>query len=228
VFFSKIDLKTVYHQIPIDEPSIEVTAFICEFGLFEYVSMPMGIKNAPAWFQRAIENTLADQINRGVVGVYLDDTVLFTKDLDTHVREAFKIVEVFQKTSFKVSIEKSKILTKSMPFLGNVVSHRCIKPDPDRAKCFLEKPKPKTLRDVQVWLGVDNYYRKAAVRDDRNKRYPRQLEKEKRGCGRQQDNSAVDRRGRKKLPRNTRNLMQAANTPFAGLQENHDFRNGCV
>ena len=62
--FSKIDLKAAYHQIPMEEQSIELTAFTCEFGLYEYLSMPMGIKNAPAWFQRFMEETFRDFIER--------------------------------------------------------------------------------------------------------------------------------------------------------------------
>ena len=65
---SKIDLKAAYHQIPMHPNSIEVTAFICEFGLFEYLSMPMGISSAPAWFQRFIYGVLRDFLVRVTCG----------------------------------------------------------------------------------------------------------------------------------------------------------------
>ena len=80
-FFSKIDMKAAYHQIPVHPDSIKYTAFICEFGLFEYLSMPMGISSAPGWFQRFIEGVLTKFIERQVLSVYLDDVILHTPSL---------------------------------------------------------------------------------------------------------------------------------------------------
>jgi hypothetical protein len=90
--FSKIDMKAAYHQIPLHEDSIELTAFVCEFGLFEYVSMPMGIKTAPSWFQRFIEYVLHDFIDRDVLRVYLDDSILYTSGPQQHTVEALNII----------------------------------------------------------------------------------------------------------------------------------------
>ena len=67
--FSKIDLKSAYHQIPVEENSIKYTAFVCEFGIYEYL-MPMGIKTSPAWFQRFIVESFQDFIDRDVLQIY--------------------------------------------------------------------------------------------------------------------------------------------------------------
>jgi hypothetical protein len=88
--FSKIDMKAAYHQIPTDDNSIELTAFICEYGVYEYLSMPIGIKTAPSWFQRFMENVLHEFIERDVLRVYLDDTVLYTNGLKQHYDEPGK------------------------------------------------------------------------------------------------------------------------------------------
>jgi len=77
--FTRMDIKSAYHQIPVEEESTKYTAFICEFGLFEYLSMPMGIKSAPAWFQRVIEDALKDLIYRKLIDVYIDDSFIFTR-----------------------------------------------------------------------------------------------------------------------------------------------------
>ena len=76
--FTKIDMKVAYHQIPVNPNSIEITAFICEFGIFEYLTMPMGIKTAPAWFQRFIEKSLNKFIMNNTLRAYLDDIIVFT------------------------------------------------------------------------------------------------------------------------------------------------------
>ena len=92
-YFSKIDMKSAYHQIPVHQDSIEYTAFICEFGLYEYLSMPMGINTAPAWFQRFIERVLADYSSRNVLSVYIDDIMIFTENLDQHYNEVKIVLE---------------------------------------------------------------------------------------------------------------------------------------
>ena len=157
---STIDLKAAYHQVPMAACSIQFTAFVCEFGLFEYLSMPMGIKNAPSWFQRAIEGALQEFMNEKVVSVYLDDAILYTKTLDEHVQWGLQVMDALHKNGFKLSLEKSKLVRQEMPFLGNIISFKQIKPNPERARCLFEKAKPKTIRDVQVWLGIVNYYRR--------------------------------------------------------------------
>ena len=112
--FSKIDLKAAYHQIPKEELSIELTAFTCEFGLYEYLSMPMGIKNAPAWFQRFVEETFRDFIERKVLSIYLDDTILHTESLSHHKDELEQIFERISKNFIKCSYNKSSLVAESI------------------------------------------------------------------------------------------------------------------
>ena len=111
-YFSKIDMKSAYHQIPMHPDSIEYTAFICEFGLFEYLSMPMGISSAPSWFQRFINTTLEYFINRNVLNAYLDDIILYTANLEDHDRIAHEVIETLRIRNIKTSIEKSELVTK--------------------------------------------------------------------------------------------------------------------
>ncbi len=79
-WFSKFDFYKAYHQIPTEESSIKYTAFICEWGLYEYPSMPMGIKTAAAWFQRCMDISFAQLIQRNSLKCFLDDIVLYTHD----------------------------------------------------------------------------------------------------------------------------------------------------
>ena len=162
--FSKIDLKAAYHQIPIEENSIEYTAFICEFGVFEYLSMPMGIKTAPAWFQRFMEQTFQDLIVQNTLGVYLDDSVLFTNGLTKHREVALQLIQTIADNNLKASFEKSIVAVQKVEILGNTISHGQIKPNKKRAQCFETIPKPKTIREMQVWLGIANHYRQRIFR----------------------------------------------------------------
>ena len=101
--FSKIDLKAAYHQIPVEFWSIQFTAFISEFGLYEYLSMPMGIKTAPAWFQRFMESTFADFICAKNLEVYLDDTIVHTVNIEQHSKILDQVFERIKEKNIKTS-----------------------------------------------------------------------------------------------------------------------------
>ena len=92
MFCSKIDLKAAYNLIPVHPNSIDVTAFISEFGLCEYLSMPMGISSAPAWFQRFINGVLRDFLIRDTLGVYLDDIFLFSSSLEEQEADVLAVI----------------------------------------------------------------------------------------------------------------------------------------
>ena len=158
--FSKIDLKAAYHQVPVDEKSIKYTAFICEFGCYEYLVMPMGIKNAPAWFQRFMVETFGDFIENKTLDIYLDDFILHTVNLEQHQEIAQALVNRMEKSNIKCAIGKSQFIVEEVTFLGNIVKENHIYSNKDRAKALMEKPQPSTLKELQAWLGVANYMRK--------------------------------------------------------------------
>ena len=158
-YFSKIDMKSAYHQIPVHEDSIEYTAFICEFGLYEYLSMPMGINTAPAWFQRFIERVLADFTSRNVLSVYIDDIMIFTDNIDEHYYVVKQVLERLMQRSLKASGDKSKLFTIEIEFLGQIISNGIIRAHPRRAECIVNMPRPKTVADLQRLLGMTNYSR---------------------------------------------------------------------
>ena len=158
-FFSKIDMKAAYHQIPVHPDSIKYTAFICEFGLFEYLSMPMGISSAPGWFQRFIEGVLTKFIERQVLSVYLDDVILHTPSLQRHELEASELMSTLKQRAVITSYKKSELAKTSITFLGNMISHGSIKPHPKRATALRDMPLPKTIFDLQRALGMMNYSR---------------------------------------------------------------------
>ena len=120
----------------------------------------MGIKTAPAWFQRFMTNTFKEFIDRNTLKVYLDDTILYTQDIKSHVDEAFQIFNRLRQSNLKCSFDKSKILTESIEFLGNEITNHQIKPTQKRAEAIAKQPKPTTLKELQRWLGVGNYLRK--------------------------------------------------------------------
>ena len=158
-FFSKIDLKSAYHQLPVHPDSIEYTAFICEFGTYEYLAMPMGISSAPACFQRFIEKTFQSFIRQNVLRVYLDDLLIFTKSLDEHFDITRHILLTIINKKLCTSKGKSPLLSKKVEFLGQIIEEGEIKPHPKRSECISEMSLPITIFDLQRLLGMTNYCR---------------------------------------------------------------------
>jgi hypothetical protein len=97
--------------------------------------MPMGIKTAPAWFQRFIVETFQDFIDRNVLEIYLDDFIFNTVELDEHQQEADKLFDKMEKCNIKCAWNKSKMVTLEVDFLGNTISENKIYPNKNRAKC---------------------------------------------------------------------------------------------
>ena len=158
-WFSKFDFLKAYHQFPNEPASIKYTAFICEFGLYEYTSMPMGISTAAAWFQRCIEIELKDFIDRNVLSAFIDDTILHTSDLEQHLLETNKLIEAFNKTKLTISLNKCKIAQREIEFLGHVIRAGSIHNCPKRAEGIKVMPVPTTINGLQRALGIFNYQR---------------------------------------------------------------------
>lgn len=162
-YFTTIDLAKGYHQILIEEQDREKTAFVTPHGLYEFIRMPFGLKNAPATFQRLMNETLRDYINRTCV-VYLDDILIFSTSLKEHVKAITDIFKVLEQTNLKIQIDKCNFMKKDTQFLGHVLTSEGLKPNPEKIKVIKELEIPKTERQIKSFLGLTGYYRKF-VRD---------------------------------------------------------------
>ena len=158
-YFSKFDFVKAYHQISTSKESIKYTSFVCEFGQFEYPTMPMGIKTAAAWFQRCVDKILKPFVDEGILQVYLDDVILHTETIEEHEAGALKLIEAIQKAGLKVSPVKCVILTESVKFLGHIISQNEVKTDPERSECIRDMKKPTTIQGLQSALGIFGYQR---------------------------------------------------------------------
>jgi hypothetical protein len=119
--------------------------------------MPMGISTAPAWFQKTMEKVLHKHIQAGYCRVYLDDVIIFSLTLEDHYKHVDAILDTLIQTNFKTSFDESELITTSVTFLGNVISHLSIKPEPSRISALLHASLPVTIFDLQRWLGIFNF-----------------------------------------------------------------------
>lgn len=159
LYFTTIDLKSGFHQIPMDPAHIEKTAFSTDNGHFEFTRMPFGLKNAPATFQRAMNNILAEYIGTKCF-VYLDDIIIIGFNLKNHLENLECVLKRLTEFNLKVQLDKCEFLRRETEFLGHIISKDGVKPNPDKVEKVLKWPLPKNPKEIKQFLGLVGYYRR--------------------------------------------------------------------
>ena len=157
--FTVLDLKNAFNLIRIKDGDEWKTAFRTHLGLFEYTVMPFGLTNAPATFQAFIQDTLRDLLDITCV-VYIDDILIFSKnqaDHDVHVQQ---VLERLQAAGLYANAKKCEFDKSQVEYLGYLVGADGIKMNPKKLATVSDWPVPRTLRDVQAFLGFTNFYRR--------------------------------------------------------------------
>lgn len=158
-YFTTLDLAQGFHQIEMSPDSIEKTAFTVNNGHFEYLRMPFGLKNAPATFQRMMDEILREYLYKFCF-VYMDDVVIFSKSLPEHIDHIKKIFKTLREVNLKVQLDKSEFLSKEVAFLGHIITPEGIKPNPSKIEAIQRYPMPKSTKEIKSFLGLIGYYRR--------------------------------------------------------------------
>lgn len=157
-FFTHLDLVRGYWQIDVDEASREKTAFSTPEGHFQFKRMPFGLTNAPASFQRAM-NSILHGLNWKDCLVYLDDVIIFAKNLEEHNRRLDSVLERLEDAGVKLNAAKCQFLQEKTTFLGHVVSREGVTTDPEKTKALLQYPEPSDVSSLRSFFGCAGYYR---------------------------------------------------------------------
>ncbi|GBG89433.1 hypothetical protein CBR_g49224 [Chara braunii] len=161
--FSKIDLKSGYHQIEVDPADQHKTAFKTRDGLYDFTVMPFGLTNAPATFQSLMDKVLDEQIGR-FVGVYLDDILIFSKSMEEHLKHLEEVLAILKKTQLHLNLEKSEFGKDSVIYLGHRLSVAGLELEATKIEVIRDWPQPANIRELRSFLGLASYYRKFVPR----------------------------------------------------------------
>lgn len=158
-FFTKLDVREAYYRIRIAEGDKQKTAFRTRYSYFEYTVMPFSLTNAPAQFQAYINETLAGLVDVSCI-VYLDDILIFSKTEEEHVEHVKEVLQRLREAKLYIKLSKCEQHTQSTKYLGYIISPKGVSVDQDCVKTIQEQPEPRTVRDIRVFIGFMNYYRR--------------------------------------------------------------------
>ncbi|GBG74708.1 hypothetical protein CBR_g19113 [Chara braunii] len=157
-YFSKIDLKSGYHQIAIRPEDQHKTAFQTRYGLYEFVVMPFGLCNASGTFQHAMNRIFHDYLDKFII-VYLDDILIFSKTVEEHVAHLDKVLSLLRQHKFKINGEKCEFGRTRVLYLGHEISAEGLKPDDAKVASIRDWPRPQSVTEMRSFLGMTSYYR---------------------------------------------------------------------
>ena len=152
--FSKLDAKSGFHQIRLDEKSSLMTTFNTPFGRYRYTRLPMGICSAPEVFQKAMTQHLEDIDGCAVIH---DDIAVWGKTIEEHDRRLQVACERLQNVGLGLNIDKCVFRQSEMPYMGDLITSDGVKPDPEKVQAIMDMPTPRDVTELQRALGLATY-----------------------------------------------------------------------
>jgi len=156
-YFTKLDLRCAYNLICIREGDEWKTAFSTATGRYETLVMPFGLSNSPSVFQSFINDVFPDMLNRWVI-VYIDDILIYSNSFEEHVQHVRAVLQRLIQHKLYAKAEKCEFHQTSTTFLGYVISREGVAMDDSKVRAVLDWPQPRTLKELQRFLGFANFY----------------------------------------------------------------------
>ncbi|KAJ0576646.1 putative nucleotidyltransferase, Ribonuclease H [Helianthus annuus] len=158
-YFSKIDLRSGYHQLRVLEEDIPKTAFRTRYGHYEFVVMPFGLTNTPAVFMDLMNRVCKPYLDRFVI-VFIDDILIYSKTQVDHERHLCLILELLRGERLYAKFSKCEFWINEVQFLGHVISEKGIHVDPAKIEAVKNWIAPKSPSEIRSFLGLAGYYRR--------------------------------------------------------------------
>ena len=157
--FSSLDLRSGFWQVPLDPSTKHKSAFITHKGVYEFNRLPFGMMNSPMTFQCLMTKVLKD-LNFKIALVYIDDILIFSKTFEEHLHHLNLVFTNLRAAKLKLNPEKCKFGTKTVKYLGHIISKNGICVNPENVDKVRNFPRPTNVKQVKSFLGMANFYRK--------------------------------------------------------------------
>ena len=157
-YFSKIDLRSGYHQLRVRDEDIPKIAFRTRYGHYEFLVMPFGLTNAPAVFMDLMNRVFREYLDQFVI-IFIDDILVYSKSKEEHEEHLCTVLGILRKDKLYAKFFKCEFWLEQVAFLSHVVSAEGIKVDPAKVEAITKWPRPTTVTEVRSFLGLAGYYR---------------------------------------------------------------------
>ena len=157
--FSKIDLRSGYHQIKIRPQDIPRTAFSTRYGLYEYLVMSFGLTNAPTFFMYLMNSVFMPELDKFLV-VFIDDILIYSKNEEEHARHLRIILTRLREHQLYAKFSKCEFWLDRVQFLGHVLTPEGVSIDPSKVQDVLDWKSPRSVHQIRQFLGLAGYYRR--------------------------------------------------------------------
>ncbi|KAD5803037.1 hypothetical protein E3N88_14397 [Mikania micrantha] len=158
-YFSKIDLRSGYHQLRVRDEDVPKTAFRTRYGHYEFMVMPFGLTNAPAVFMDLMNRVCKPYLDKFVI-VFIDDILIYSRSAKDHEEHLRKMLELLRKEKLYAKLSKCEFWMREVQFLGHIINEDGIQVDPSKIEAIKEWETPRTPTEIRQFLGLASYYRR--------------------------------------------------------------------
>ena len=157
--YTKIDLRHAYHLVRVADGEEWKTTFRTRYGSFEWLVMPFGLSNAPAVFERFMNDIFSDLLDVCVI-VYLDDILIYSDDMSQHKKHVKEVLRRLRQHGLYANAEKCEFHKDTVEYLGFILSPNGLLMSKEKVQTIIDWPEPRKVKDVQSFLGFANFYRR--------------------------------------------------------------------
>jgi hypothetical protein len=158
-YFSKIDLRSGYHQVQVRKEDVEKTAFWTRYGHYEFLVMPFGLMNVPAIFMDLMNRVCKLFLDKFVI-VFIDDILIYSRTKQDHEQHLRILLELLRKEKLYAKFSKCEFWIWEVQFLGHVINSQGIQVDPAKVEAVMKWKAPRSPTEVRRFLGLAGYYRR--------------------------------------------------------------------
>ena len=157
--YSKIDLRSGYHQLKVRENDVSKTAFRMRYGHYEFLVMPFGLTNALVAFMNLMNMVFSPYLDKFVI-VFIDDILVYSSSLEEHAEHLRTVLHILRERQLYAKFSKFQFWLDKVAFLGHVISAKGISVDPQKIEAIVNWKPPTNVSKVRSFLGLAGYYRK--------------------------------------------------------------------